>query len=123
MLNAKQDYKQCLFNKSTNFEQRIFNSILHPREIDKKYEEVRERLKSRVGSRAPSRLSSRGHFCPDKSPSPLRPLRTSPGRRRENLLVITMDPPTQIETTTDEIESTDIGIRINERLFGIDHVC
>lgn len=123
VLNAKQDYKQCLFNKSTNFEQRTFNSILHPREIDKKYEEVRERLKSRVGSRAPSRLSSRGHFCPDKSPSPLRPLRTSPGRRRENLLVITMDPPTQIETTTDEIESTDIGIRINERLFGIDHVC
>ncbi|EFO62268.1 Hypothetical protein GLP15_4458 [Giardia lamblia P15] len=123
VLNAKRNYRQCLFNKSVNFKQKTFNSILRPKEIDQEYEELREKVKSRVGSRAPSRLSSRGDFDSCKSSSPLRPLLTSPGRRRENLLVITMDPPVQVETTTDEMESTDIGIRINERLFGIDYVC
>lgn len=123
VLSAKQNYRQCLFNKSVNFEQKTFNSILRPHEIDNKYKELREKVTSRVGSRAPSRLSSRGDFDSSKGSPPLRPLLTSPGRRRENLLVITMDPPTQAETTTDEMESTDVGIRINERLFGIGYVC
>lgn len=122
VLNAKQDYKHCLFNKSVNFKQKTFNSILRPREIDEQYEEMRDKLKSRVGSRAPSRLSSRGNVCIDHSSSPLLPLHTSPGRRRENLLVITMDPPAQAESTTDTTESTSIGIRINEQLFGINRV-
>lgn len=123
VLNAKQDYKHCLFNRSVNFKQKTFNSILRPREIDEKYVEMRDKLKSRMGSRAPSRLSSRGNISTDQSLSHIRPLLTSPGRRRrENLLVITMDPPTQAESTKDNTESTSIGIRINEQLFGINHV-